>query len=536
MSIFAIGMSGLNAAQQGLQAASNNVSNVNTPGYTREVVQFGENRNGNGVRTLGVERQFNQFINSQLDSAKSSYASLETYESQINQIDNLLSDDSAGLAPMMQQFFSSLGEMASSPADPAARNGVLGAASTMAAQFRSYDEYLQGMQSSLNDQIQAEVENINAMTGQIAELNREITLAQTGGTNAPNTLLNERDRLISELNESVDVRVSQQDSGFYNISTANGQSLVSGSQAQELVAHEDPADPTRTTVGYRDSAGNLQSMPEESIEQGALGGMLAFRNEALDRVQGQLGQLAVSLGHAFNEQHQAGITLAGEAGGDLFELGEPRSFSHSENTSEASLTPAVTDAEALQPSKYAVRFDGDSYQVTQLNNGQSVEANFNPTDATLSFGGMTVGIEGEPAAGDQFQVQPVHGVLNDFDVAIDDVTDLAAGQSNATGDNQNALALQDLQEQGVVGGNATFSQAYSSIVGDTGTRIRVVQTNLNAQEGLRDQLEQLQQAESGVNLDEEAANLMRFQQYYQANARVIEAGSMMLDTLLSIRG
>ncbi|MEC9481836.1 MAG: flagellar basal body rod C-terminal domain-containing protein, partial [Halomonas sp.] len=98
-----------------------------------------------------------------------------------------------------------------------------------------------------------------------------------------------------------------------------------------------------------------------------------------------------------------------------------------------------------------------------------------------------------------------------------------------------ALALQDLQNVDLVGGKASLSEAYASLVSDVGNRTTVVKVNLTAQEGLTEQLTAVQQSESGVNLDEEAANLIRFQQYYQANAKVIEIGSTMLDTILGLR-
>ena len=75
----------------------------------------------------------------------------------------------------------------------------------------------------------------------------------------------------------------------------------------------------------------------------------------------------------------------------------------------------------------------------------------------------------------------------------------------------------------------------AAIVSDVGNRTNIVQVNLDARQGLTDQLNAVQQSESGVNLDEEAANLIRFQQYYQANARVIDTASTIFDTILGLR-
>ena len=111
----------------------------------------------------------------------------------------------------------------------------------------------------------------------------------------------------------------------------------------------------------------------------------------------------------------------------------------------------------------------------------------------------------------------------------------ASCQGGGSGDNENALALQDLQEGLLVGGGATLSGAYASMVGDVGNRTNIVQVNLDAQQGLTEQLEAVQQSDSGVNLDEEAANLIRYQQFYQANAKVIQTGSTIMDAVLGLR-
>ena len=103
------------------------------------------------------------------------------------------------------------------------------------------------------------------------------------------------------------------------------------------------------------------------------------------------------------------------------------------------------------------------------------------------------------------------------------------------GDNRNALTLQNLQSELTVGGSASFSGAYGAMVSDVGNQTNIAQVNLDARQGLTDQLRAVQQSESGVNLDEEAANLIRFQQFYQANARVIDTASTIFDTILGLK-
>lgn len=537
MSIFSIGVSGLNAAQVALSTTSNNITNVYTDGYNRQTTLLGESGVGNGVQVEGVQRQFNQFVATQLNQATSNSSALDTYETQIAQIDNLLADSEAGLAPLLQSFFSSLQDLASAPSDPAARQGLIGTADTLSAQFRAFDGYLEDMQQGVNGQIGDVVFQINNTAEQIAMLNREISLAKAKTGEAPNSLLDQRDQLVAELSTMVDVELTIQDGGTYNISIGNGQSLVSGTKSFALEAMASSADPSRTVVGYRDGAGNLREFSESTFTGGELGGLMTFRSETLDKTQNQLGQLAVSLAQGFNAQHAEGVDLNGDAGGDFFSIGAPTVYSNAGNDSAAYLEASFSDdLSGLTASDYDVKFSAtDGYSVTRRDTGETTT--FAADATTLEFGGMLVTVSGTPADGDRFLVQPTRHAAGQLENLIQDTALIAAGQAEGgtgSGDNRNALALQNLQDEALVGGVASLSQAYASMVGDVGNRTNVVQVNRQAQAGLTQQLRALQLSESGVNLDEEAANLIRFQQYYQASAKVIEVGATVLDTLLGL--
>jgi len=553
MSIYSIGLSGLNAAQNALNTTSNNISNVYTPGYNRELVVLGEGRGDGGVRVNDIQRQFNQYVASQLNAATSSSSALAAYQGQVSQIDNLLADREAGLAPLMQNFFSSLEDLAGAPSDPAARQGVLGTADTLTAQFRAFDGYLQDMQSGINGQIRDEVTQINNTTEQLATLNREITLARARTGEAPNGLLNQRDQLVAELSERMDVRLNVQDGKTYNISLPNGQPLVSGTTPYRLEAMEAFNDPQRTVLGVRDSGGNLVALPESTVQGGTLGGLMAFRSETLDKTQNQIGQLAVSLAMGFNDQHAKGMDLDGEQGGNFFSVGEPQAYAGEQNAGSVEVASRrFADIDDLRATDYTVRVTGGegspSFEVVRKDNGQVVNHEFDDDARELSFGGVVIGFDaGGFAVGDRFEVQPVRRAAGDLRTEIAELDKIAAAQPRnpeapsedwiftGTGDNRNALALQGLQDSLLVGGRASLNQSYAGLVSDVGNRTNIVQVNLEARQGLTEQLKAVQQSESGVNLDEEAANLLRYQQFYAANARVIDTASTIFDTILGLR-
>lgn len=541
MSIFSIGLSGLNAASAAFNTASNNISNVYTPGYNRQVVELGELPAAQGVNVQGIQRQFDSYIAQQLNSANSKTSALDTYQTQVSQIDNLLADQDSGLAPLMQKFFSSIADLASAPSDPASRQGVIGSADTLAAQFRSFDSYLNDMSSGLDGQLKDEVTQINNTAKQIANLNTQIALAKAKQGQAPNSLLDQRDQLVADLSKRVNVRVSTQDSGSYNISIGNGQPLVSGGKQFDLETMRSTADPTLTSIGYRDSAGNLTEMADSTFSGGTLGGLLTFRDETLNPTRNKLGQLAVSFAEGINAVHTTGVDLNGDAGQAMFAIGQPQAYANTRNSGTAALSVAFDPANAAQltPSDYNVRYDAasSSFKITRTDTGESTTATLDASNQ-LHFGGVTVTVD-DPASladGDRFQVQPTRTAAAGFDNLIQDPAKIAAADSTGgSGNNQTALALENLQSQSLVGGSASFNQAYASLVGDVGNRTNIVQVNLKAQQSLSDQLTDVQQSQSGVNLDEEATNLVRYQQYYQANAKVIQTGSTILDAILGLR-
>jgi flagellar hook-associated protein 1 FlgK len=541
VSIFSIGLSGLNAARTAFNTASNNISNVYTPGYNRQVVELGELPAAQGVNVEGIQRQFDGYIAQQLNSANSKTSALDAYQTQVSQIDNLLADQDSGLAPLMQKFFSSVADLASSPSDPAARQGVIGTADTLSAQFRSFDSYLSDMASGLDGQLQDEVTQINNTAKQIANLNTQIALAKAKQGQAPNSLLDQRDQLVADLAKRVNIRASAQDGGSYNISFGNGQPLVSGGKQFDLGTMRSAADPTRTSIGYRDASGNLIEMQDSTFTGGTLGGLLTFRDETLNPTRNKLGQLAVSFAEGINTAHRAGIDLNGDPGGDMFAIGQPLLYANTRSSGTATLSVAFDPANASQltPSDYDVRYDAASsgFKITRTDTGESTTATLDASNQ-LSFGGVTVTVDDPTklADGDRFQVQPTRIAASGFQNIISDPAKIAAADATGgSGNNKNALALENLQTQSLVGGTASFNQAYASLVGDVGNRTNIVQVNLKAQQSLSDQLTDVQQSQSGVNLDEEAANLVRYQQYYQANAKVIQTGSTILDAILGLR-
>ena len=232
----------------------------------------------------------------------------------------------------------------------------------------------------------------------------------------------------------------------------------------------------------------------------------------------------------------AGIDLNGDSGSAFFSVDDPSIYGNTQNTGDATLSATFTDdVSALSATDYTVKYSAtDGYTVTRNDSGASVTSTYDANNDTLTFAGMSVAISGTADDGDSFLVLPTRNAASSFSTLTSDGSLIAAGTSTGSSDNSNALAMLNLQTDSIVGGSKTLSQTYSALVSDVGSTASKVAGQLETQSGLTEQLTTLQQSESGVNLDEEAADLIVYQQYYQACAKVVEVGTSLLDTLLDI--
>ena len=635
-SMFYTGLSGLNAAKAALVTAGNNTANVNTAGYSRQTAQVASSGGiyapgvgffGSGVKVTDVTRSYDQYLTTQLNQAQSLNQSLTTHYTQISQIDNLLANQTAGLAPQLQTLFTNVQAVANTPADPSARQQLISSSQAVANQFRSMDQYLGSLNANINDQVAGTVDQINTYAEQIASLNKQVAmLGNAMGGQAPNDLLDQRDQLVNDLGKLVGTKLVVQDGGQYNVFIGNGQTLVLGDKATRLAAVSSSRDPSQTGIATVNAAGDKVEVQDSVLAGGSLGGLLQFRNETLSNAQNSLGRIAIALADTFNAQQKLGIDLNGVLGTDFFSQASPGVISNSRNTGTLALTAAFSNASQLTTSDYRLDVSaGPAYAVTRLSDNKI----FSATDLSSSvppntFDGVTLTFaSGAAAAGDSFLIQPTRTGARDLAVTLTDPAKVAAASPIITGntvgnqgsgavsagtvdanylakplaakvtltydsatnelsgfpdgstvtysdgakmtfdgitvtisgklsnndtftidkntggvsDGSNALLLGALQNKKTIGGStASFNDAYGQLVSTVGNKARQLQISNTAQTSLTLQIRTAQQSVSGVNQDEETANLLMYQQMYQANAKVIQTASTMFDAILGIRG
>ena len=544
-------MSGLSAAQAALNTASNNISSYNVAGYTRQTTIMAQANStlgaggwvGNGVYVSGVQREYDSFITNQLRAAQNQSSGLTTRYEQMSKIDNLLSSKTSSISTSMQGFFTSLQTLVSNAEDPAARQALIGKADGLVNQFKTTDQYLRDQDKQVNTAIKASVDQINNYSKQIANLNDQISrMTGVGAGASPNDLLDQRDQLVSELNQIVGVEVSVQDGGTYNVTMANGYSLVQGSNARQLAAVPSSDDPSRTTGAYVDGVAGEVAIPEKLITTGSLGGLLTFRSQELDQTRNTLGQLALAFADAFNTQHKEGFDANGDPGKNFFDIGGPAVLSNTTNKGTGALDVKITDSSSVQATDYKITFDGTDWQVTRLADNTS----FKPTvtGGKMSFDGLEITVKNGALANDSFTVKPVGDAIINMKVAVTDESKIAMAEvskndldpnvDKGKSDNRNGQKLLDLQTKSTVG-DKTFNDAYATLVSDVGNKTATLKTSATTQNNVVTQLYKQQQSISGVNLDEEYGNLQRYQQYYLANAQVLQTANALFDALINIR-
>ncbi len=444
-----IAVQALEANQGALNVTTNNIANVNTPGYSRQVAilneapTFQENNItfGGGVTLEQFQSVRDQLLQLRIYEETQQQGNSETQFNSLSQIQSIFSDPTQGVGGALSAFFNSLSQLSTNPTDANARQAVLTSANNLANSFHQAVSALNAIGTGLDQSVPQTVDQINRLTSQIATLNAQVAQIQGLGKD-PGTVQDQRDELIRQLSGMVNISVTQTEHGL-TLTTANGVPLVVANQSYALQAN---ANNSVLEHVYSAQGADITSQ----IQGGQLGGTLQVRDQVLPQVFSQLNNLASQFATSFNTQHAAGFDAAGNAGQNFFNP-----------------LPTATDA----------------------------------------------------AAG--------------FAVAITDPSLIAASSDGSAGSNGNLEQLVALRNQQLPAG-ANPMDLYSNLVlqvGNLGANAKAAVTASNL--GLQ-QLTDQRSAVSGVSLDEETTNMIKYQRAYEAGARVVTTVDSMLQTLMSM--
>jgi len=445
----ATALTGLMAEQGAMQVTTNNVANVNTPGYSREEAMLTTSDPvvsdpltfGTGVTLQNVESIRDPLLESQIQQQTQSQGQFSTLTSALQQTQVNFTTSSDDIGTEITNFFNSINQLSTNPSDLSLRQNVLTAAGNLATSFNTTANNLSQQQTSLDLSAVQTVAQINQLTQQIANLNQQVSSLQNVGESA-GTFVDQRQQAIDQLSALVDVSVFPADNSL-TLTTANGTPLVTGDQSFQLQTRITPA-------GQHDVYSQGNDITSQ-IASGQLGGTLEARDQEIPAIQGQLDTLAAGLANAVNTVQAGGFDLNGVQGTDLF----------------------------------------------------------NP-----------------PPAG-------VTGAAASLSVAITDPSLIAASSDGTAGSNGNADAMYALNNQAVIAGQ-TPTNYYSGIVFNVGNDTANASAEQTASSSILQQLNDQRATVSGVSLDQEAANLVQYQDAYSASAQVITAINDMMYAVVNM--
>ncbi len=418
-----IGMSGLHAAKTKLSVTGHNITNVNTPGYTRQDTvqtarspQFtGAGYIGTGTSLVDVRRSYDEFLTTQVRSSTSLNSDVLAYKSQIDQLDGLLAGTSTGINPSLEALFSATQAAAEDPSNIPARQLVIAEAEGLARRFNNLYDNINTQNSSINKQLVTSTEQINRLAQTIGGLNDAIASAGSNGSQ-PNDLLDARDEAVRQLSTYVGVNVVVQDNNTFNVSLGSGQPLVVGNTVNQLQAVPGQGDPNTFEIEFV-SGGSRQTITS-NLSGGEVGGLLRYREDVLKPSVNALGRLAISISDEVNSQLGQGLDLKGQVGSGLFKDINDSSLTGlrvrpvGTNGSNVSGDMKITDTKLLTTSDYRLDFDGTHYSARRLSDGAEMTVT-QGADGELSFAdssgrdqGFSVKLSGAPIAGDRFVLEP----------------------------------------------------------------------------------------------------------------------------------
>ena len=545
-----IGTTALSALQRAISTTGQNIANVNTDGYSRQSVTFsarpaqdiGAGYLGSGVQVTSIDRAYNQFLANDVQQRTASSGYYSLYANAAERVDSMLGDPSTSITQAMDSFFASAEAVANSPTSLPERQVMLSNAETLVQRFDYIVGRVDDVTKEMNSQIAGAVSEVNQLAGGIATLNEEIAKVsgRTGGL--PNDLLDQRDALIVQLSSLVDTKTVAQDDGSLNVFIGRGQPLVTGAVAETLATQTDP-DLGSTSIVTLSAFVAGSSDVSDFLTGGKLGAALTVTDEVVNPTRRELNLLAVGFAETVNAIQEGGDDLQGVNGTALFTETEgvvktAASVDDSTaNSGNAAVTFTVTDAKLLT---------GDSYRVDYTATG--VNLRNLTTDAVTTLGASPATVDGVQITytaqvatggaganqGDAFIVDPVFQASSFLEVKIDDPAKIAAASDGeAAGNNSNMLAMIELRDQSLLkGGTATYGEVYNNLLSDVAVRTQRAQSSAETETSLLGSALDRQSSLQGVNLDEEAANLVRYQQAYQAAAQIVAVANEVFDTLL----
>ncbi len=369
----ATGALAVNAAA--LQTTSNNISNANTPGYTREIVnlssvvpqQEGNVAIGGGVSLDSISSVRDQLLTLRVQQQTSSQSAVSAQGSVLSAVEPYFTGSTGTVGAGLSSFFTSLSALSTAPTNAAARQTVISNAQSLVDDFHTTSVGLTSVQTGLNTEVSGTITQINSLASQIAALNPKVAQAINGGQDG-GVLLDQRTQLEQQLSTLTAIAITTSSEGD-TVTTGNGTSLVVADQSFALSTSTGGNGLTQVLDG-------TGTPITSTLTGGSLGGQLQARDSDIPGFLAQLDTLAHSFATAINSAQTSGFSLTGTTGANLFTV--PSAISGS----AASIGLAFSDGSglAISSSSTSPGSNANLSALTSVQN-QPIVSGLSPTDS-----------------------------------------------------------------------------------------------------------------------------------------------------------
>ncbi len=450
-----IGKRALLSHQVNLQTIGHNIANVNTPGYSRQRVRINNSMpeiNANGIYGTGIQvddirHVRDLFLGQQFQAANKQLGEWGYKRKTLSQVESIINEPTdTALNHLLDTFWDSWSELAVNSDSSNNRKLVITQATQLVNGLKQRAQQLTQLRDATDRDLAAMTEQVNGLTAEIAQLNKQIAASELGGDNA-NDLRDRRDLLTDELALLVDVNTTEKENGA-SIVRMGGMVLVDAASSFEIgVNVVNKSGASTHELVWKGTEVNLRNI------SGQLAGLTESRDEIIPRQLAQLDELAKAIVEQVNAIHSTGYTLNGSTGINFFD-------------------PTFTTASTIRINQ---------------------------------------------------------AILNDSNYVI--------ASETPDGDNLAALALAELRVKPVLAdGSQSINEFYNAFVGGLGVEAREAISFEENYQLLRHQVENARQSVQGVSLDEEMAQMVKFQHAYDAAARVITTMDEALSTVINGMG
>jgi flagellar hook-associated protein 1 len=557
-----IGKSALATHQAAINVTGNNIANAGNANYTRQVghVRPGVDQQlrpglfvGTGINLESVQRQIDEALEGRLRgsvSTEAGAATMHQWLSRIESVFNELSDDD--LSSQLSAFFNSWSNLANQPHDPSLRQIVLQNGDSVARWLQSLRSDLVDLQKDVDSRLGALVNDADQLGRQVAELNAQIVRLEAGTGAQANGLRDQRDVVLRQLSELIDIRTLPGDNGMVNVFVGS-EPLVFGTESRGVCLRQDAVDgQLHATIVFKANNGAMR------LTGGALGALSEVRTQHMQRLIDEVDGYATTLMFELNRLHASGQGLEGftsiTGASQVLDAGVPLNDARSGLAfvpESGSVVVHVRDRLSGLTTSTLVQIDldGQGGNDTTL---QSLVAGFHGIDgvaASIQGGRLRLAAEGNVEISfsqDSSGVLAALGINTFFtgrdarDIAVNPLLKstpalLAAARNGQAGDDQTALAIAALESKALpaLGGQSLVGR-YQAMVTSVAVATDGARRNAEAGRIVRETLHAQREALSGVSLDEEAINLMKQQRAFQGAAKLISVVDEMMRTMLNM--